>query len=57
MDKISLPIAINTDMWAFVWAAEPTRMVQVEMTYDDLWNIVQRKRNDRLEVNDAVHGN
>lgn len=52
MDKITLSTALNTDAWVFVWAAEPKRTVQVEMTYDDLWKIVQKMRNEKLEAGD-----
>lgn len=45
LDKISLKTAFETDVWAFVWAAEPTKKILVQMTYDDLWRIVQRMRN------------
>lgn len=50
MDKITLPTALSTDVWKFVAAAEPNRLVRVEMTYDELLEIVQRILSDRLEA-------
>ena len=40
-DIISLHMAVETKAWAMVWAAEPLRKVNVEMTYQDLWNIAK----------------
>ena len=40
-DNISLHMAVETKAWAMVWAAEPLRKVNVEMTYQDLWNIAK----------------
>ena len=39
MDKITLRQAIETDVWLMVWAAEPGRNINVQMTYADLWEI------------------
>lgn len=36
VDKISLPMAVETPFWMAVWAAEPERMVDVRMSYSDL---------------------
>ena len=43
-DRITLDEAVKTDVWAFVWAVEPGRKINVGMTYDDLWKIVQDLR-------------
>lgn len=43
-DQISLHMAVETRAWAMVWAAEPLRRVNVEMTYQDLWNITKSIR-------------
>ena len=40
-DNISLHMAVETRAWTMVWAAEPLRKVNVEMTYQDLWNIAK----------------
>ena len=39
IDKITLREAVETDAWLMVWAAEPGRNINVQMTYDDLWRI------------------
>lgn len=36
VDKISLPIAVETPFWMAVWATEPERMIDVRMSYSDL---------------------
>ncbi len=41
MDKISLETAMGTDAWKFVWAGEPDRKIAVEMTYNDLMEILK----------------
>ena len=41
MDKISLETAMGTDMWKFIWAGEPDRKIAVEMTYNDLMEILK----------------
>ena len=35
-DKITLQMAVETPFWKMVWAAEPTRPIEVNMTYADL---------------------
>ena len=51
-DHISLKAAIETPAWLMVYAAEPTRNIDVTMTYADLFAIykwikesVKEKRN------------
>lgn len=39
VDKITLREAVETDAWLMVWAAEPGRNINVQMTYADLWEI------------------
>ena len=39
IDKITLREAVETDAWLMVWAGEPGRNINVQMTYDDLWRI------------------
>ena len=36
VDKITLQMAVETPFWKMVWAAEPTRPIEVNMTYADL---------------------
>ena len=38
-DKITLKDAIETHAWTMLYAAEPTRPVDVTMSYADLWAI------------------
>lgn len=38
-DHISLKEAIETPVWLMVYAAEPTRNIDVTMTYEDLFAI------------------
>lgn len=48
-DKITITDALSQDMWKFVWAGEPNRKIEVEMTYDDLMKIcdvLQGKEHD-----------
>lgn len=35
-DKITLAEAFATPVWMMVWAAEPDRLIDVTMTYEDL---------------------
>lgn len=48
-DFISMQNAVETDVWLMVWAAEPNRKIHVQMTYDELWKIVQRERENMIE--------
>lgn len=36
IDRISIENAVETPFWMAVWAAEPGRMIDVRMSYDDL---------------------
>ena len=36
VDKITLADAFAVPVWRMVWAGEPTRMIDVRMTYEDL---------------------
>ena len=38
-DKITLRDAMETPVWMMVYAAEPTREIEVTMTYADLFAI------------------
>lgn len=38
-DKITLKDAIENPVWAMIFAAEPTRPIDVTMSYADLWAI------------------
>ena len=38
-DKITLKDALATPVWAMILAAEPTRPIDVTMSYADLWAI------------------
>ena len=52
VDKISLQIAVETPFWMAVWAAEPTRPVEVSMTYEDLkiiCRLIDEKRKERIK--------
>lgn len=54
MDRISLEMALQSIMpWGMVYAAEPTRPITVEMTYEDLMNIVGLIHESKMEVQDA----
>ena len=49
-DRISLQTAAKTPFWLAVWAAEPERLIDVRMSYDDLKNIcdlIDSERNRR----------
>ena len=55
-DHISLKEAVETSAWLMVYAAEPTRNIDVTMTYADLFAIykwieesVKEKRNEADE--------
>ena len=36
IDKITLADALTIPVWKMVWAGEPTREIEVRMTYEDL---------------------
>lgn len=36
VDKITLADAFAVPVWRMVWAGEPTRLIDVRMTYEDL---------------------
>ena len=36
VDKITLADAVVVPVWRIVWAGEPTRLIDVRMTYEDL---------------------
>jgi hypothetical protein len=36
MDRITLPIALETDVWMAIYTSEPSREINVEMRYKDL---------------------
>ena len=48
-DIISMKNAVETDVWLMVWAVEPNRKIHVQMTYDELWKIVQMERENMIE--------
>ena len=54
VDNISLHMAVETNVWLMVLAGEPLRKINVEMTYQDLWNITKSIRGGYIprEVND-----
>lgn len=40
-DTITLEDALEFPFWKMVWAGEPQRKISVEMTYDDLYRILE----------------
>lgn len=36
VDRITLADAVVVPVWRMVWAGEPTRLIDVRMTYEDL---------------------
>ena len=50
MDRITLKKAIENNAWRFVWAGEPTREISVEMTYDELVDVVDALRKAEQEL-------
>lgn len=49
VDKITLQMAVETPFWKMVWAAEPTRPIDVSMTYGDLkiiCDLIDKKRKE-----------
>lgn len=49
MDKITLGEALECPVWEFIWADEPYRKISVEMTYDDLFRIVDLMKKNKGE--------
>lgn len=50
-DTITLEDALEFPFWKIVWAAEPQRKICVQMTYDDLFRIVNlMKKNNGEEL-------
>lgn len=49
MDKITLGEALECPVWEFIWADEPYRKISVEMTYDDLFRIVNFMKKNKGE--------
>lgn len=50
MDKITLGEALECPVWEFIWADEPYRKISVEMTYDDLFRIVNLMKKSGEEL-------
>ena len=50
MDRITLKKAIENNVWRFVWAGEPTRKISVEMTYNELIDVVDALRKAEQEL-------
>ena len=48
VDRITLADAVVVPVWRMVWAAEPSRLIDVRMTYEDL-NIICDCINDIAE--------
>lgn len=49
IDRISIENAVETPFWMAVWAAEPGRMIDVRMSYDDLktlCDLIDKRQND-----------
>jgi len=36
VDRIGLADAVAIPVWRMIWAAEPSRLIDVRMTYEDL---------------------
>lgn len=49
MDKMSLKEALEHDLWEIVWAGEPYRKIEVEMTYNDL-KIIKDNYESKAEI-------
>ncbi len=49
MDKITLREALECPVWEFIWADEPYRKISVEMTYDNLFGIVNLMKKNKGE--------
>lgn len=50
VDRISLQNAVETPLWLAVWVAEPERLIDVKMSYDDLktiYDLIKSERNRR----------
>lgn len=54
MDKITLGEALECPVWEFIWADEPYRKISVEMTYDDLFRIVNLMKKTREKNNELL---
>lgn len=55
VDRIRLADAVAIPVWRMVWAAEPSRLIDVRMTYEDLkiiCDLVKKMREER-EKNDG----
>lgn len=50
IDRISLQNAVETPFWLAIWAAEPDRRIDVEMSYSDLKIITDLIDQKRQEV-------
>lgn len=46
-DRITLETAVETPFWMAIWATEPYRMIEVEMSYSDLKIICDLIDNER----------
>lgn len=49
-DKITLETAVETPFWMAIWATEPYRMIEVEMSYSDLkiiCDLIDKERRKR----------
>ena len=58
IDKISLQMAVETPFWMAVWAAEPTRPIDVSMTYEDLkiiCDLIDKKRKEIMSRNTFIN--
>lgn len=51
IDKISLKTAQEQFVWKFVYATEPQRKINVEMTYVDLMHIVHLLKEENENTN------
>lgn len=49
MDKITLSEALECQVWEYIWVDAPYRKISVEMTYDDLVNIVDLMKKNKGE--------
>jgi len=51
-DRITLPIAVETPFWMAVWATEPERRIDVNMSYSDLkiiCDLIEEKRRNEKQ--------
>lgn len=52
IDKISIQNAVETPLWLAIWATEPERKVNVEMSYSDLkiiCDLIEKERRKKLK--------